>query len=188
MKKRSKLVYFFTISVMGGFCLCLSGCHKIAITFPDTPVITYKSATVTKTLDSLGFVDYQLKLIISFTDGNGDIGLGPGDTQGVFSPKSPYYYNLWVGYYEEVKDSFIYITTGFPFVGRGDTIKYNGRIPIITPEGKLKAITGDIEYDIDLGSSTKSKDPSNTIKFDFILLDRALNKSNKVTSDPIVLS
>ncbi len=168
---------------MGGFCLCLSGCQKIVITFPNTPVITYKSATIT--IDSVK--DYHLKLIISFTDGNGDIGLGPGDTTGVFSPDSPYYYNLWVGYYEEVNDTFIHINQNFPYAG-GDTIKYNGRIPIITPEGKLKAITGDIEYDIDFGTGTKSGSAgNNTIKFDFILLDRALNKSNKVTSPPIVL-
>ena len=185
MKERPKLLYFFTILVMGGFCMFLSGCKKIAITFPDTPVITWKSATVTKILnDSDTVADYQLKLIISFTDGNGDIGLGPGDTTGVFSPKSPYYYNLWVGYYEKYKDSFIHITQSFPF--GGDTIKYNGRIPVITPEGKLKAITGDIEYDIDLGSGTKSG-VANTIKFDFILLDKALNKSNKILSPPIVL-
>ena len=171
---------------MGGFCQFLSGCQRIAISFPDTPVITWKSVTVTK-IDTGAVPDYHLKIVISFTDGNGDIGLGPDDTTGVFSPNSPYYYNLWVGYYEEVKDSFIHITQSFPF--GGDTIKYNGRIPVITPEGKLKAITGDIEYDIDLGSGTKSGSAGqNAIKFDFILLDKALNKSNKIFSPPIVLN
>ena len=183
MKTRSKLPFFLSILAISGFCVLFSGCEKIIVTFPNTPVITYQSATVTKTLDS-GIVDYQLKVIISFTDGNGNIGLSASDTTGTFRPASPYYYNLWVGYYEDVKDSFIHITQSFPFTG-GDTINYNGRIPVITPTGKLKAITGTIEYDIDLGSGTKSG--ASEIKFDFILLDKALNKSNKVTSLPIVL-
>ena len=183
MKTRSKLPFFLSILTISGFSLSFSGCQKIAVTFPDTPVITYKSATVNKTIDSAGVIDYKLQLFISFTDGNGNIGLSPSDTTGIFRPASPYYYNLWVGYYEDYNDSFIHVGHSFPF--GNDTINYNGRIPVITPEGKLKAITGDIEYDIDLGSTTKSG--AGTIKFDFILLDKALNKSNKVTSSPIVL-
>ncbi len=183
MKTGSKLPYFLSISLISVISLFFSGCTKIEVNFPNTPVITFSSATIAKTIDSTGLVDYKLKLIISFTDGNGNIGLGPSDTTGSYRPASPYYYNLWVGYYEDIKDSFIHVGHSYPF--GTDTINYNGRIPIITPTGKIKAITGTIEYDIDLGSGTKSG--VNTIRFDFILLDRDLNKSNKVTSIPIIL-
>ena len=183
MKSRSKLPYFLSFSFISVFSLILSGCTKIEVNFPNVPVISFSSASVAKTIDSLNNVDYKLKLIISFTDGNGNIGLGPSDTTGSFSPLSPYYYNLWVGYYEYINETFIHVGHSYPF--GTDTINYNGRIPVITPAGKLKAITGTIEYDIDLGSGTKSG--VNTIRFDYILIDRALNKSNKVISIPIIL-
>ena len=177
MRIEAKLGSFLA---MLGICVFLSGCQKITTTYPDYPVITFKSYSVQKNADST----YSLALIISFTDGNGNVGLSQVDTSGPFSPKSKYYYNLWVGYYEFYKDSFIHVGQSFPFTS--DTINYNGRIPVLTPAGKYKAILGDIEYDINLGKGTKSG--ANTIRFDFILIDRALQQSNPIKSPPIVLT
>jgi hypothetical protein len=165
--------------------LILSGCHKFTDTFPTTPAITFKSYSIQKNLDSAGNPDYKLILTISFTDGDGDIGLNQGDTTGPFAPDKPNYYNLFVGYYEKVNGKFIQMWLNYPFPSNGhDTIYYNGRIPNITPAGKNKAIKGDIDYNIDLGGGSKT---GNDIMFDFILYDRALHKSNKVESPDIAL-
>ena len=63
-----------------GICFLLFGCQKITDTYPITPAILFKSYDIQKTLDSAGNTDYKLKLTISFTDGDGDIGNKTGDT------------------------------------------------------------------------------------------------------------
>jgi len=192
MRFRAKLSSFL---VLIGICSLLFGCVKVPNTYPDTPVITFKSYTVTKGIDTVGNPDYKLALIISFTDGDGDVGLDASDTAGPFSSTKPTFYNLWTSYYELAPgDSFFrQVTNTWP---AGDTlnpvylVSYNGRIPNVTPPGKEKAIKGDIEYDIDLGSgkfNTGTQSGTNTIRFAFILLDRALHQSNKLYSPPIVL-
>jgi hypothetical protein len=163
-------------------CFLLFGCEKTPPAFPTTPAILFKSYNVEKLLDTSGNTDYKLTLTISFTDGDGDIGLGEQDTTGPFAPDQPHYYNLFVNYYEKVGGQFIPMTVNYPF--GGDTIKYNGRIPVITPAGRNKAIKGDIEYSIDLGKGSKT---GNSIKFDFVLYDRALHRSNVTESYEIAL-
>jgi len=173
----------------------LFGCQKISDTYSTTPAITFKSYSLTSTLDSTGQIDYKIKLTISFTDGDGDIGLDSGQNTGVFGPSSPYFNNLWVGYYEDYHGQFVHVWPTFPSIPIGsnplDTLNYNGRIPNVTPVGKNKAITGDINYNLDLGPGTISARNAGltggTIKFNFILYDRALHRSNLVESPEIAL-
>ena len=180
-----------SFSALLGICLLLFGCQKITKTYSVVPAIAFKSYTVSYS-DSTGVPDYKLTLIITFTDGDGDIGLNQDDTIGNFNKNSVYYYNLWVPYYEKIPgpDSFKQVNTQYPY-NWGDTanpskvVNYNGRIPDVTPQGKDKAINGTIQYDFDLGSGTKSG--TKAIRFGFILVDRALHKSNMVYSPEIDL-
>jgi len=187
MRFRAKLSSFLGLL---GISVLLFGCQKPNTAYPIIPAITFKSYSVQKGIDSLGRPDYKLALIISFTDGDGDIGLDANDTLPPFNSESPNFYNYWVSYYELAPgDSFFrQVTNTWPFgdtTKAGSLVSYNGRTPNVTPPGKEKAIKGDIEYDIDLGSGTKSG--TNTIRFAFILWDRALHPSNKLYSPPIVL-
>lgn len=182
MRIAAKLSSFLLLS---GIVLFLSDCRKITDTYSTTPVITFNNYTVNYTVDSTGNPDYKIILTISFTDGDGDIGLTQSDTTGNFASDKPYYYNLFVNYYEKVNGTFIRMYNAYPFPSNGtDTIKYDGRIPNITPTGRNKAIHGDIEYTIDLGSGSKT---GNNIKFDFVLYDRALHRSNLIESPEIAL-
>jgi hypothetical protein len=179
MKISAKLSSFL---VSTGICFLLFGCVKPPVGYSSTPSISFQSYTIQKLYDTAGNPDYKLVLTVGFTDADGDIGLGQGDTTGPFAPDMPHYYNLLVGYYEKVSGKFIHITVNYPL--GGDTINYNGRIPVVTPPGKNKAIKGDIAYSIDLGPGSKT---GNNIKFDFILYDRALHKSNLTESTEIAL-
>jgi hypothetical protein len=113
-------------------------------------------------------------LIFSFQDGNGDIGLNPGDTNPPFEKGGPYYYNLVISYFEKQQGQWVEITLDPP---------YSARIPVLNPDYPGKPIKGYI-------TDTLTLDPApqfDTVKFSFFIYDRALNQSNVVTTPDIVL-
>jgi len=111
--------------------------------------------------DSLGF------LKISYTDGDGNIGLYDWDTV------EPYKYNFYVKMFQMKNDSLQEII--FP----DSNINFNARIPILTPTGKNKNIKGEIEMLIELYYASPIL-KSDTIAFKLYIQDRDLNKSNVI--------
>ena len=89
MNLRTKIGVVFILSQL----ILLSSCLKVEV-YPDEPVITYKSFEV--------FGDSAI-ITISFTDGDGDIGLSTGDTIGNYAPDSYFYFNAYLEYYEYMK-------------------------------------------------------------------------------------
>jgi hypothetical protein len=113
-------------------------------------------------------------LKISFKDGDGDIGLKPHETE------PPYDYNLFLKYFEIQFGDTNHIVIIDPI--SGDTANFNARIPVLTPEGSVKAIKGTIEDTIFIYNPMSSFD---TIMFEVYLVDRALNQSN-VIQTPLI--
>jgi hypothetical protein len=105
-------------------------------------------------------------LRISFKDGDGDIGLRDNDVL------PPYDYNFFVKYYELRNGKEVHVVIA-------DTNEFNARIPVLTPEGSVKAIKGEIEDTLFIYNFQSSFD---TIKFDAYLIDRALHKSNTIST------
>lgn len=145
----------------------------------------YSSSTGTDSLMTLTF---------TFKDGDGDIGLGQEDTIAPFDPRkdkyskatNPYYNNLHIEYYEWLDTAFSQIIKDLdpdatPPVY--DTLRYLYRIENITPEGRHKAIRGDIEVKIYPSPHFDARD---TVRYEFYIYDRALNKSNSVQTPPLV--
>lgn len=144
--------------------------------FPAEPRIEYKSfeqlndtATVT----------------ISFTDGDGDIGV---DDSWPHEPGSLYYNNLLVFY--EVLQQGVWEDPGLG-------IELHARIPPITPTGQNKVLQGDIAYGLgrlniaNSGWPVQAKPPgtpNDTVRFRLRLVDRALNESNEVATESIVVT
>jgi hypothetical protein len=144
-------------------------CHKDEI-YPIIPVIKFKGDLKQK---SIYGKDSALKLTISYTDGDGDLGLKQEDIYPPFDSGSIYYYNMYVYYYELINGKWTEVTlTGFP--GDTDTIRFKYRFPNLTPNADNKAIKGDIEYSITNLFPRKS----NYIRFKFYIYDRMLHKSN----------
>ena len=114
-------------------------------------------------------------LIFSFTDGDGDIGLSAGDTLPPYNKGSDYYYNLFITYKELQHGILTPIDLPLPF---------NTRLPVITPSGNNKAIKGEMEVKLDIYNPLSTYD---TICFDFYIVDRALHKSNVVSTPLIVV-
>lgn len=144
-----------------------SGCLKTE-KFPVEPKITFKE------FDQ--FAD-SASVVITFTDGDGDIGLDQGDTLGSFAPGSQWYHNLFIDYYKRVNGAWVLQDFALPLYYR---------IPVITPTGQNKALEGDIAvalkpYPVIAGSE------GDTIRFNIRLADRALHLSNEVESGAVIV-
>ncbi len=125
--------------------------------------------------------DSIIELVISYADGDGDIGLGAEDKDPPFNYGSPFYHNLPVTYlvanssgiYDEFKDN-----NGEPYGNQHE------RVPVLTPAGKYKAITGNITLKLIANPANTKLD---SMKLRIALIDRALNVSNVIETQVIHL-
>ncbi|MBX2973119.1 MAG: hypothetical protein KF797_08450 [Flavobacteriales bacterium] len=156
--------------VAGGLALAgvlFGGCLKTE-EFPNTPAIKFKS---------FEFFGDSASLTISFTDGDGDIGLNASDNAPPYDTSSIYYYNLFLEHSEKVNGEW-------QVVGFRDPIFY--RIPRITPTGQNKALEGEIAVAIDPFPLFITGN-SDTVRYSIEMVDRALNRSNKVYTNDIIV-
>ena len=122
-------------------------------------------------------------MIVEFSDGDGDFGISPNDPKfpEYLDPDStqlnPYYYNLWIDYFEKREGEWILVQTPGTF---------NFRIPVLTPDGQNKQlevkITNDMSFDLPLPTAE-----SDTIKFKVTLVDRAKHQSVPEETDAIYM-
>ncbi len=155
-------------SILLFFGMAMNFCYKPE-DYPDEPKLEFKSFEKAEDGDR-GF------LTVSFTDGDGNVGLEEDDTTGKFSPDSRYHNNLFLEYYEKQEGTWTHRELEPPF---------HYRIPPLEPEGASKALEGDIEVELE----PTYYDPNSsydTIKYKVILADRDLNESNEVETDPII--
>lgn len=151
--------------------------------FPPEPSISFlnfeKLLNVTDSVYDKGILKFE------FTDGDGDIGLEKSDTFPPYNPGSPYYYNLIIDYYE-VRHG---IETAVPLTffnsetQQYDTVYLSARIPLLTPKGSNKALTGDIYDTLFIYNYFADFD---TLFLKFKIVDRALHESNLERTDYIV--
>lgn len=150
--------------IIGGMA---SGCLRTE-EFPATPAITFKVFELHGDSASL---------VISFTDGDGDIGLDPTDNAPPFDTASAYYFNLFLEHSEKVGGEWRDVHFAEP-------IQY--RIPRITPSGQNKALEGEIAVAIDPFPLFITGD-ADTVRYSVELVDRALNRSNRVSTGEIIV-
>jgi hypothetical protein len=148
------------------FFLTLFSCQK-SKEYPIEPVIEMSSRQA---------LQNPSKIIVSFTDGDGDIGFHESDTMppynfiddGNGNSSNKFYYNLLLIYFEKNDGLWEEIETLVP---------YSYRVPYITPTGQNKALNGEIEVDVVLPGNRPD-----SIRFDIELIDRALHESNRLTT------
>jgi len=122
------------------------------------------------------------QLSFSFTDGDGDIGLAPEDTLAPFNPDSYFHYNLHVDYYE--KDDINGWQRGRDL--EGDSIVFQYRLKPIVVKGKARGIKGTMDV-VMVNFANPFSDQSDTIRYTIKLIDKALNESNVLETEPIYL-
>ena len=148
--------------------------------YPPEPKIEFMDFVILR--DAQG-IDQRGVLRFSFTDGDGNIGLYDSDSV------PPYDYNLFIRYFEQKNGTFEEVFLITPsYIDDStlvyDTATFNGRIPILTPAGKNKSISGEIEDTLFVNNPLS---PFDTIMFEVYIKDRDLNESNSIQTPPIVI-
>jgi len=165
MKIYTKITFFLLISIVAGLTSCIKEEQ-----YPIIPHIEFGGFATAKDItgkDSLGAIS------ISYTDGDGNIGLFPWDT---VEPKK---YNFYLKFMELVNNELVEVKPV------DSTLTFNARIPILTPVGRNKNIKGDITMYLELYFARQIL-KSDTIAFEIYIRDRDLNNSN-VVETPLFL-
>ena len=159
-------------------CTTMLACKPDSLGFSNVPEIALESVEVLSDLDGN---DSIIQVSLSYQDGDGDIGLTSADTASPFNLGSLYSHNLPVTYLvKNANDSFL------PLRKRNGDVYGNEheRIPVITPTGKYKAISGSLL--VNLPANPISLRPE-FLKLELRLIDRSLNISNTITTEVLEL-
>lgn len=160
----------YTAMILAVFLMMFS-CKKKE-KYPVEPHIEFISFT--KIQNSLGIED-KGTLKISFTDGDGDVGLRKEDTLAPYDSASRFFYNFFITYYEKQKGNYVAVPL---------SVTNNSRIPDLTPDGEDKTLNGEIEITLFINNPFSQYD---TIRFDVGIADRALHESNIITTPDIII-
>ena len=166
MKLYTKISLILLISFFAG----LTGCVKEE-QYPLEPIIEFVGFATMKDIsgrDSIGAVT------ISYTDGDGNIGLFAWDTV------EPRKYNYYLKFMQYINKQLV------EFKPSDTTITFNARIPLLTPVGRNKNIKGDITNTIELYFARQLLQ-SDTIAFEIYIKDRDLNASTVVETPLFVI-
>ncbi|MEY3397519.1 MAG: hypothetical protein RL220_113 [Bacteroidota bacterium] len=138
----------------------LSSCLKKE-EYPPEPVITFNRLET--------YQGDSARLILDFTDGDGNFGLSDADTLAPnFCGDCPYHMNLHIDYFELQNGQWVEVIPALPF---------DVRVPFLEPTGQDKSQKGKINVLMLDYYLTSSYD---TCKFAVQAFDRALNASNVV--------
>lgn len=168
MKIYTKISLILLIPLFVG----LSGCVKYD-EYPIIPHIDYAGFATLRDItgkDSIGVIT------ISYTDGDGNIGIFPWDTL------PPLKYNYFLKFYQYIDGLPVEVLP----VQDSSGVTFNARIPNLTPKGKNKNIKGDIANTLELYFARQIL-KSDIISFEIYIEDRDFNKSNVVTTPQFVI-
>lgn len=151
--------------------------------FPPEPTLEYRGMDLIYNSNDSIFDRGILRL--SFTDGDGDLGLRKSDTFPPYNFGSKYYYNLIITYFEMQNGVITEVPLTFynPNTQQFDTIPLSARIPYLTPDGLNKSISGEIFDTLFIYNFNSDYD---TILFEAYIIDRSLNESNVIRTDTLI--
>lgn len=148
-------------------------------TYPDTPAIQFVSLAKER---GVLRPDSNSIITISFTDGDGDIGLNSYDTLAPYNLTSVYYDDFIVSLFQKVNGAWVEDTA---FKQPNGLSPFCGRLPYLTPTGSNKALSGNISMTQPIWLYPVTSD---TIHYQVYIFDRALHRSNMITTNDIVIT
>ena len=150
-------------------CLCCCyGCKKTC-TYSEVPTLKYLDFVKIPTANG---IDDKGVLKFGFTDADGDIGYTANDHPS--DSTDEYYYNFFIDYYEKQNGDYVKVETGLP---------QNARLPVFS-NNEPECMSGEISIEVYINNPFSLFD---TIRFECYIVDRALHKSNKVTTPDIIV-
>ena len=167
--------------------LAVCSCQK-PVEYPIEPKIEYQGFTYLINADST--FSGEGIIAFSYTDGDGDLGLDDSDTLPPFGFHDTHYYNMVIDYLKCVNGEFVKMPLLSPHVPTGpadtlvlyDTVTFNARFKRLRDSDEPKAISGTMEYKLTVQNPFS---PTDTVKFEIRILDRALHVSNTIQTEPI---
>lgn len=172
--------------------LLFSACES-APDYSVEPVIEFKSIKAERGSTGGGTEANLVTVTIKYKDGDGDLGLSAEDRQNApFKDTTPsggneYYNNYHITMYWATP------TGNFQPYPVTQSLNYNGAFErLLTGDAKPQPIRGEINYtpggrEASLPILDPEFAPGNRLKFDIYIYDRALHKSNVITTDEVVL-
>jgi hypothetical protein len=169
--------------------VCLFACEIInGPNFPDKPKIFFRDIRKFRITDPLGNSNDSISVALKFQDGDGDLGIAAEEIgqppfekdiqnpDGSTSP-NPRYFNYHVRGFRQVNGEWVeeeFIPT------------LSGQFPILNT-GKEGPIEGTLYYGIRFPLTPSS--PANiTYRFEIFIYDRAGNRSDPVTTEPVIIN
>ncbi len=166
--------------------LLATACFQ-APNYADTPAISFESirnAPASTGADSVF-------ITISYQDGNGDMGLNSADTLSPFQrivaggQPNQFFNNYFLNIYKRVNGRYV------PVTFNSSEFTLNGRYPRLNGS-RNSAIEGTLRYSfvffyVFSNAYTPRISQNDTVKFDVQVVDRALNKSNIVETQEIII-
>jgi hypothetical protein len=167
MLKRVTILAF--LAVLSGVLFLSPGCRKDE-KFPVIPHIEF--------LEFVKFGNDSADFHITFTDGDGDIGLDQSDTLPPYDSASGNAENIYMLYYQKDTATGQWVTYELsPSDSIPNPLSYNYRIPRVLTEGQNKALEGEIIIHMYPPFNVQ-----NPFKYEVYIKDRALHQSNKILS------
>jgi hypothetical protein len=154
--------------------IVIYSCRKIE-TLPPIPFIEYQSFQIFDTTDILGNQAKGGRLKFYFEDGDGDVGLRPPDIDNPSDTNDLILslYRKENGIMKQIADTV------------NDPLRPSSyRIPYMEREGQNKILRGVISVTFLYLFYT----PQDTISYEFYIIDRADNESNKVMTGEIIVA
>ncbi|MDZ4824636.1 MAG: hypothetical protein SH856_14355 [Flavobacteriales bacterium] len=144
--------------------------------FPDEPALEFG--------EFLRYSDDSAKLILNFTDGDGNFGLTAADTSGTYCSQCMAYYNLYCEYYELQNGQWVHLPL-IPFLPFNQ-IAFYYRVPWVMPTGQEKAQQGELEITMRGNYGYWLESEFDTARFEIHIVDRSLNESNVVRTPAFI--
>jgi hypothetical protein len=166
MKQHSKILFAFLLMAS------LVSCRKSG-QFSDIPSLEYKRYSFES---EPGTNRQNYVLTVAFTDGDGDIGILEGSQIDSCNLSD---YNFLIRYFEKINGAYAEIPAA------DSCLPFHNIIPDITPEGQNKILEGDIIAKFPYSGLPLFN--TDSIRFEFVLIDRAGHRSAPVKSERIGL-
>lgn len=134
----------------------------------------------------------SVAIIITYKDGDGDLGLGDQDINPPFAITNPdgtpnkFYYNYFINIFKKERGRFV------PVVFADPSVTLNARFPRLNNLNTRTAIEGTLRYGFNFFYAFADAyqpriGPGDTVRFEIQIADRQLHLSNIVQTDEIVI-
>lgn len=168
--------YIIYVFFLAAVFLCLK-CELDTKKYSPVPAIQFLSSEVKKESGVPGFNFDVATIEFYLIDGDGDFGLGDGDTLPPFIGDSVnnFFFTQYL-----VTDGLLVEDTSLKITAY--------KIPRIDIQGNDKTIKAKVYVDFEYDTKNNYDPPLDSLMYSFFVLDRALNKSNIEWTDTIILN